>query len=168
MLFRSLKTIRIEKDCLALHKSEYEQLIKSKEKKISELEKYLSKYGKQLYFTTANAERCLQESLTYKRIVNMAVKGQELTESDWKDIDILITEYFPGFDDFMTTYKSQLKANEYPICILLRLHFKATDIAGMLNLSKSQVSQLCSDIVHKLFEEKGSSKELSARLVKIF
>ena len=129
---------------------------------------FISKYGKQLFFTTANAERCLYESITYKRIEGIAVRGQKLTEEDWKDISILITEYFPGFDDFLITYKPQLKLNEYPICILLRLHFKATDIAGMLSLSKSQVSQLCSDIMYKLFEKKGSSKELSAKLARIF
>jgi hypothetical protein len=28
---------------------------------------FISKYGKQLFFTTANAERCLYESITYKR-----------------------------------------------------------------------------------------------------
>ena len=165
---KELKSVRSEKDFLKHHESEYEQLISNKEKRIAELEKFISKYGKQLYFTTANAERCLYESITYKRIEGFAVRGQKLTEEDWKDISILITEYFPGFDDFLMTYKPQLKSNEYPICILLRLHFKATDIAGMLNLSKSQVSQLCSDILYKLFRKKGSSKELSARLVKIF
>ena len=163
-----LKTVRSEKAYLKLHETEYEQLISNKEKRIAELEKFISKYGKQLYFTKANAERCLHESRTYKRIEDIAIKGQNLTEEDWKDIKILIAEYIPGFDDFMTTNQSLLIANEYPICILLRLHFKATDIAGMLSLSKSQVSQLCSDIIYKLFEIKGSSKKLSAKLAKIF
>ncbi|MBP3768042.1 MAG: hypothetical protein J6I31_07180 [Prevotella sp.] len=165
---RELKSMRSEKDSLKRHESEYMQLISVKERKIAELEKYVSKYGKQLYFKTANAERCLHESDTYKKIAGIAVRGQELTEADWMDISMLITEYFPGFDDFMATYKPQLKTNEYPICLLLRLHFKAVEISGMMNLSKSQVSQLCSDIMHKLFEKKGSSKDLSARLVKIF
>ncbi len=165
---RELKSMRSEKESLKRHESEYIQLISAKERKIAELEKYVSKYGKQLYFKTANAERCLHESDTYKKIAGIAVRGQELTEADWMDISMLITEYFPGFDDFMATYKPQLKTNEYPICLLLRLHFKAVEISGMMNLSKSQVSQLCSDIMHKLFEKKGSSKDLSARLVKIF
>ena len=165
---RELKSMRSEKESLKRHESEYIQLISAKEGKIAELEKYVSKYGKQLYFKTANAERCLHESDTYKKIAGIAVRGQELTEADWMDISMLITEYFPGFDDFMATYKPQLKTNEYPICLLLRLHFKAVEISGMMNLSKSQVSQLCSDIMHKLFEKKGSSKDLSARLVKIF
>jgi len=117
-----------------------------------------------LYFTKANAERCLQESVTYKRISSIAVRGRNLTEADWEDVRLLVSEYLPGFDDFMVTNKSQLKANEYPVCLLLRLHFKAVDIADMLDISKSQVSLLCADIMQRLFEKKGGSKELSSLL----
>ena len=165
---KELTNIRFERESLKSHESEYMQLIANKDKRIAELETFISKYGKQLYFTTANAERCLHESDTYKKLQILAVKGQELTKEDQKVVCMLISEYLPGFDDFMTTNKPRLKANEYPICLLLRLHFKAVEISGMLNLSKSQVSQLCSDIMNKLFEKKGSSKELSAKLVKIF
>ena len=163
-----LKSVRSERDSLKAHESEYEQLIATKEKRITELERFLSKYGKQLYFTKANAERCLQESVTYKRISSIAVRGRNLTEADWEDVRLLVSEYLPGFDDFMVTNKSQLKANEYPVCLLLRLHFKAVDIADMLDISKSQVSLLCADIMQRLFEKKGGSKELSSLLAKIF
>ena len=167
-ILQELKQMRYETKSLKLHETEYRKLILEKEERIAELEKYASKYGKQLYFTTANAERCLHESVTYKRIAVIAARGQRLTDTDWKDISMIIAEYLPGFEDFMEVNRPQLKANEYPLCILLRMHFKAVEIAGMLNLSKSQVSQLCSDIMRKVFDKKGSSKELSANLSKIF
>ncbi len=167
-ILQELKQMRYETKSLKLHETEYRKLILEKEERIAELEKYASKYGKQLYFTTANAERCLHESVTYKRIAAIAARGQRLTDTDWKDISMIIAEYLPGFEDFMEVNRPQLKANEYPLCILLRMHFKAVEIAGMLNLSKSQVSQLCSDIMRKVFDKKGSSKELSANLSKIF
>ena len=167
-ILQELKQMRYETKSLKLHETEYRKLILEKEERIAELEKYASKYGKQLYFTTANAERCLHESVTYKRIAVIAARGQRLTDTDWKDISMIIAEYLPGFEDFMEVNRPQLKANEYPLCILLRMHFKAVEIAGMLNLSKSQVSQLSSDIMRKVFDKKGSSKELSANLSKIF
>ena len=167
-ILQELKQMRYETKSLKLHETEYRKLILEKEERIAELEKYASKYGKQLYFTTANAERCLHESVTYKRIAAIAARGQRLTDTDWKDISMIIAEYLPGFEDFMEVNRPQLKANEYPLCILLRMHFKAVETAGMLNLSKSQVSQLCSDIMRKVFDKKGSSKELSANLSKIF
>jgi hypothetical protein len=167
-ILQELKQMRYETKSLKLHETEYRKLILEKEERIAGLEKYASKYGKQLYFTTANAERCLHESVTYKRIAVIAARGQRLTDTDWKDISMIIAEYLPGFEDFMEVNRPQLKANEYPLCILLRMHFKAVEIAGMLNLSKSQVSQLCSDIMRKVFDKKGSSKELSANLSKIF
>ena len=163
-----LSQLKAEKMAMSKHETEYKSFIEEKERHIANLEKRMSKYGSQLYFKTATAERCLQESESYVHIAKIAIKGQPISESDWQKILLLITEYLPGFDDFLTTNKIRLKQNEYNICALLRLHFKAVDIAGMLELSKSQVSQHCTEIMRKVFEEKGSSKELSGKLSKIF
>ena len=95
----------------------------------------------------------------------MAIKGQYLEEDDWTQLRILINEYLPGFDDFLATNMHLLKTNEL---MLLRLHFKAVDITGMMGLSKSQVSQHCTEIMRKIFNRKGSSKELTAKLNKLF
>jgi hypothetical protein len=91
-----------------------------------------------------------------------------LTEEDWKRISILIKEYLPSFDDFLATNLHRLKLNELHILILLRLHFKAVDVAGMIGISKSQISQNSTEIMKKIYNAKGSSKELSARIGEIF
>ena len=163
-----LRSVRSDNIALNKHKSDFEQQIVKNNKRIAELEKVVKKYGKQLYFSTANAERCLKESPTYDKLSKNAVRGKLLSDDDWKNTCLLVAEYLPGFDDFMATKASHLKPSELQICFLLRLHFKAVDVAGMLGLSKSQISQHCTDIMHELYDAKGSSKELSSRLSKIF
>ena len=163
-----LKLLRTEKAALSQHQEEYRQIILEKEKRIDYLEQRVKKYGKQVYFTSANAERCLKESPTYNDLGKKAVQGRSLVEEDWNNIRILIQEYLPSFDDFLATNQHRLKLNETHILKLLRLHFKPVDIAGMTGMSKSQISQICSEIMKKIFNAKGSSKELSSRIEKIF
>ena len=163
-----LKQLRAEKAALSQHQEEYSMIILEKNKKIDYLEQRVKKYGKQIYFKTANAERCLKESPTYKDVEKKAIHGQYLTEEDWKRISILIKEYLPSFDDFLATNLHRLKLNELHILILLRLHFKAVDAASMIGISKSQISQNSTEIMKKIYNAKGSSKELSARIGEIF
>lgn len=163
-----LRQVRLEKEALAIHEEEYHQIIAEKDKKIELGEKLIKKYGKLQYFTTANAERCLKDSPLYKALQLKAIKGEALSSNDWEGIYMMIREYFPGFDDFMETHRPNLKEIEYQTCLLLRLHFKAIDIAGCLSLSKSKISQVCNEVMRKTFQSKGSSKELSAKLTKIF
>ncbi len=163
-----LRQVRLEKEALAIHEEEYHQIIAEKDKKIAQGEKFIKKYGKLQYFTTANAERCLKESPSYKALQLKAIKGETLSPNEWEGICMMIREYFPGFDDFMETHRPNLKETEYQTCLLLRLHFKAIDIAGCLSLSKSKISQVCTEVMRKTFQSKGSSKELSAKLTKIF
>ena len=164
----SLRQVRQEKVALLKHEEEYHQIIAEKDKKIAQGEKIIKKYGKLQYFTTANAERCLNESPSFKALQQKAIRGETLSVNEWESISMMIREYFPGFDDFMETHRPNLKSIEYQTCLLLRLHFKAIDIAGCLSLSKSKISQVCTEVMRKMYQGKGSSKELSAKLTKIF
>jgi len=163
-----LRKIRVEKAALCKHESEYSHIIEEKEKRIDHLEKIIKRYGKHLYFSTANAERCLKESPAYSKIESKAVRGEQLSSEDWKTVSMVITEYFPGFDDFLTTHSALLSSNKRQICLLLRLHFKPGDISKMLDTSSANISQESSKILKNIFKKKGSSKDLSLELCKIF
>ena len=167
-LSKELNNVLAEKAALYKHQSEYKEIITSKDIMIAELQRKKSQYARMPYFTTAIAERCLKESPTYKDIEIKAIKGIRLSDDDLSKIMILIKEYLPGFDDFLTTKDSLLKDTESRICILLRLHYKPVDICGMLGMSKPLVSQLSSNILKSIFDVKGSSKELSVKLCEIF
>lgn len=167
-LTKELDEAIVEKEALYKHQSEYEEIIAAKNIHIAEIERKKALYAKMTYFNTAIAEKCLKESPTYKTIADKAIKGIFLTDDDYSKVNILIKEYLPGFDDLLTTKRHLLKEDEYHICMLLRLHFRPVDITGMLGLSKSQVSQLSTNIMNILFKSKGSSKDLSSTLGKVF
>ncbi len=163
----ALNTYRVELRLLQQDKSASEQCISEKERRIRQLEQKMGRYAKLVYFGSEVADNNLKMSPNYQKVKAMAYKGQSLSAEEWKIIGQLIGEYFPGCYDFLL---SKLKADsiEYKICLLLRLHFKAGDIANMLGFSSAYVSKVSSEILKKTFNKKGSSKELSTTLCKIF
>ena len=100
------------------------------------------------------------------KIEEFAYKGLKLSENNWDNIHNLISEYFPGFYDFLLSHL-KIDSTEYRICLLLRLHFKTGEIANMLGVTPPYISKTSTEILGNLFEKKGSSKELSKELGKI-
>ena len=102
----------------------------------------------------------------YQRIKDIAYKGNKLSSEDWQTIHNLANEYLPGFYDFII-YQTKMDSTEYRICLLLRLHFKAGEIAHMLGVTAPYISKTSTEIMANLYGVKGSSKELYKELCKI-
>ena len=153
---------------LRQHASDYASLIAQKEKQMEQLKKKMQKYSKLIYFDKADVERHLKASTTYQELEKKAVRGETPTEEDWRDIRMLVIEYLPGFNDFLTSHAHRLTENKYNICILLRLHFKSVDISKILGIKPPSVSDACSTIMRNVFQKEGSAKELTATLSEIF
>lgn len=153
---------------LRQHASDYASLIAQKEKQMEHLKKKMQKYSKLIYFDKADVERHLKASTTYQELEKKAVRGETPTEEDWRDIRMLVIEYLPGFNDFLTSHAHRLTENKYNICILLRLHFKSVDISKILGIKPPSVSDACSTIMRNVFQKEGSAKELTATLSEIF
>ena len=153
---------------LRQHASDYASLIAQKEKQMEHLKKKMQKYSKLIYFDKADVERHLKASTTYQELEKKAVRGEAPTEEDWRDIRMLVIEYLPGFNDFLTSHAHRLTENKYNICILLRLHFKSVDISKILGIKPPSVSDACSTIMRNVFQKEGSAKELTATLSEIF
>ena len=153
---------------LRQHASDYASLIAQKEKQMEQLKKKMQKYSKLIYFDKADVERHLKASTTYQELEKKAVRGEAPTEEDWRDIRMLVIEYLPGFNDFLTSHAHRLTENKYNICILLRLHFKSVDISKILGIKPPSVSDACSTIMRNVFQKEGSAKELTATLSEIF
>lgn len=140
--------------------------IAENEKRISQLEKKLGKYSKLVFFGEEKMENDLKLSPNYQQLEEFAYKGLKLSENDWDIICNLISEYFPGFYDFLLS-NLQVNSTEYHICLLLRLHFKTGEIANMLGVTPPYISKISTEILANLFGKKASSKELSKELSKI-
>ena len=152
---------------LRQHEADYATLIDQKGKQIEQLKKKMKKYSKLIYFDSAEVERHLKASPTYQEMEKKAIRGETPTEEDWRNMRMLVIEYLPGFNDFLTANAHQLRDNKFNICILLRLHFKSVDISKMLGIRPSSVSEACSAIMKNIFQKEGSAKELTARLAEI-
>lgn len=137
--------------------------ITENEKRIRQLEKKLGRYSKLVYFGSEKVENDLRISPNYQKIKDIAIKGKVIQESEWNIIRQLISEYFPEYDDFLFS-KLKINSVEYQICSLLRLHFKTGEIANMLDVTPSYISKVSTEILKKLFNKKGSSKELAKEL----
>ena len=155
-----------ENDELKQNASTNQCQITENEKRISQLEKKLGKYSKLVFFGEEKMENDLKLSPNYQKIEEFAYKGLKLSENNWDNIHNLISEYFPGFYDFLLSHL-KIDSTEYRICLLLRLHFKTGEIANMLGVTPPYISKTSTEILGNLFEKKGSSKELSKELGKI-
>jgi hypothetical protein len=146
--------------------SSNQQQIIENEKRITQLEKKLGRYSKLIFFGIERTEDNLKNSPNYQWIKDIAYKGKKLTSEDWKIIHNLANEYLPGFYDFIIL-QTKIDSTEYRICLLLRLHFKAGEIAHMLGVTAPYISKTSTEIMADLYEAKGSSKELYKELCKI-
>ena len=143
-----------------------QQQITDNEKRIKKLESKLGKYGKLVFFGSEKIDNNLKLSPNYQQIEELAYKGQKLSDSDWDNIHNLASEYIPGFYDFLLAHL-KIDTIEYQICLLLRLHFKAGEIANMLGVTPPYISKTSTEMMANLYGKKGSSKELSKELGKI-
>ena len=161
-----LAQIRMENHDLRHDATANQQKLTENAIRIKQLEKKLGRYGKLIYFGVENSENALASSPNYLLIKEKAIKGQLLTDADWTIVRNVVGEYLPGFYDFIISHWG-LDSTEYRICILLRLHFKASEIANMLSVTPPYISKASTDILANLYGEKGSSKDLSKQLNQI-
>ena len=135
--------------------------------RIKKLEKKLGRYSKLIYFGFDKAESSLTLSPTYQAIKDRTGKESKLTEAEWNTIRNLADEYFPGFHDFLVA-NLEVGSVKYKVCLLLRLHFINKEISSMLGFTAAYTSKLSSEIFMQLYGKSGGSKELSAKLSKLF
>ncbi len=143
------------------------QQISQNEERIKQLERKLGKYGKLIFFKTEKTDEDMMDSFNYRKIRAKGKNGQLLTDSDWTTISSLLHEYIPGFYDFIST-QTESTLIEYQIAALLRLHLKNGEIANMIGVSAAYISKISSEMYRRYYDRKGSTKELSKELCKIY
>ena len=161
-----LNDIKLENKELKRDALSNQRQITENEKRIKQLEKKLGRYGKLVFLGSEKMDNDLKQSPNYHQLKELAYRGVKLSESDWDIIRNLASEYYPGFYDFLMS-QMKIDSKEYQICLLLRLHFKAGEIANMLGVTPPYISKTSTEILEALYGKKGSSKELSKELGKI-
>ena len=162
-----LSDIKTENKVLKQDTFSNQQQVIENEKRIKQLEKKLGRYGKLVFFGIEKMDNDLKQSSNYQQIKELAYMGKKLSESDWVNVCNLANEYYPAFYDYLLS-QMKVDSTEYQICLLLRLHFKAGEIANMLGVTPPYISKTSTAILENLYGKKGSSKELYKELGKLY
>ena len=152
---------------LMLSFKNFEQYRTGKEKEVEELRQSLSvfledKTNPEIW----NLELFVSSSSIVKRMHELAYKAKQPSEVEWDDLRQLLCKHLPSFYKLIKDDKYGLSNQEQNVAMLIRLRFIPTELIALLNLSKQRVTNIRSDINHKLFHEKGT-KDLDANLMRI-
>ena len=152
---------------LMLSFKNFEQYRTGKEKEVEELRQSLSvfledKTNPEIW----NLELFVSSSSIVKRMHELAYKAKQPSEVEWDDLRQLLCKHLPSFYKLIKDDKYGLSNHEQKVAMLIRLRFIPTELIALLNISKQRVTNIRSDINHKLFHEKGT-KDLDANLMRI-
>ena len=88
------------------------------------------------------------------------------TKEDWEQLDNYINLQFPGFKSVL--YKlAKLSDIEYHVCLLLKCKFSPTEIAKLVNLSKSGLGNARKRLFVKAFNTDGTASDWDKFIVSL-
>ena len=122
-------------------------------------------------FREADSKEIIQnrlfENSSYKMLMKKANIGKTLSDEEWVEVEKLVLEVMPVFNEYIMQRKHALNDIQYHTCILLRFNVSQATIGNMMNVSAPYISQVCKSILKKLFAVEGTGSELQKRLLEI-
>src|SRR5574344_483994 len=92
-------------------------------------------------------------------MLDMRIRQQKvLKEADWQLIETRLKDYFPSFKDRLYSIYSPSDI-EYQICMLIKMGISPSNIAKLLALGNSAVSQSRLRMQQKVFDGQGGAKD---------
>lgn len=140
------------------------QMIGSKEKEVVRLNGEVELYKEKVKTQKINAEAKFEEFDIYKQLKKTAARAEVVKAEEWQNINAMVIKVLPNFYKLISSNKHKLNDNEFKTCILIRLLFIPKEIAIMLNLSQPSITKIRNNLMQKLFDEDGNSKELDKKL----
>jgi hypothetical protein len=155
-----------------LQKEKSEQLtsISKLENEVEQLKNSVEAYKAQhLQRIQSHTEDNLNRAaITQKFLAMQCPPFPHPTESDWQELQSLVLQEIPEFYASLQSRGYCLTAMEYRICILIRLHFKPSAIALILDKDLTNVSKIRQRLLQKVFHVEGSSKDFDQRILSIY
>ena len=154
-------------DIARLHEQEisHNELIAEKERIIDilqiEIKKFQTKSSKANH---RDLEMRLKESDEYKLFLNYSFRGLKPSDKEWRCMHIKMFELFPDFHNLLIANKHLLNQNEFNACILVRMHFKPSDLMNMLGISSSYSNKIRKTLLQKLFNSVGKAEEFDEKI----
>lgn len=80
------------------------------------------------------------------------------SEGDWNAMASLIEEHSPDFYSVMNR-STQLRPEEYRVCLLIKAEFKKSEICYLLGMSNAKLTNLRARLFTKVFGKEGGAKD---------
>ena len=104
-------------------------------------------------------ENIIKSSNIYKGLQQkLSLEYSVISENEWLEIIDLVNKFHPNFIERLNEF-SKISKIELHVCILIKISFSPTEIAFLLNKSKTGVSSIRSRLYKKIFHKTGTSKE---------
>ena len=97
-------------------------------------------------------------------VVSQKLKARKeyLSKSEWTELYSTAEKYFPALCNIKTNPK--ISVSEYQICVLTKLGLRINDIIYLTQISASNISNMRSRMLSKLFGEEGGAKDFDIRI----
>lgn len=149
---------------LRSNEKDLNQIIRDKEQEVARLSGDVESYKEKIKTQKVSVEAAFEESDIYQNLKKKAAKAEMITDKEWQDIYAMTIKILPNFYKLISSNKHKLNENEFKTCILIRLLFIPKQIAYMIGLSQPSITKIRNNMMKKLFDEEGKSKELDERL----
>lgn len=124
--------------------------------------------GKQQTFANTNREfleMAFKSSDIYLHFHKSGNEGLKITEDDWKELHIAIDNTYPNFTDRLYSLYPNLSQRELYICYLIKISMPNKDMADLLNLTPSAVTQARKRFYKKIYGETGNGELLDKMIL---
>ena len=112
---------------------------------------------------TANLmNRLAEEPVLMVVFQKLKARKEYLSKSEWTDLYSTAEKYFPALCNIKTNPK--VSVSEYQICVLTKLGLRINDIIYLTQISASNISNMRSRMLSKLFGEEGGAKDFDIRI----
>ncbi|MBO4673604.1 MAG: hypothetical protein J5616_04570 [Bacteroidaceae bacterium] len=109
-------------------------------------------------FLASQSKRQFYDKDIDQLLTNHIYKNKVLKETDWKQMEERLLEAFPSFRERLFALYP-LSDTEYRICMLIKMEVAPSNIAKLMALGTSAVSQNRLRMQQKVFDGKGTAKD---------
>ena len=104
----------------------------------------------------------------YQRLLYVLKHPSErLTNEEWDALATMVDEELPTFRPTLYDIFPNIKWSDYQICMLVRLHFRPSEIAVLLRASLPYVSINRRRLLTRVFHRQGTAAEFDRRIREI-
>ena len=112
---------------------------------------------------TANLmNRLAEEPALMVVFQKLKARKEYLSKSEWTELYSTAEKYFPALCNIKTNPK--VSVSEYQICVLTKLGLRINDIIYLTQISASNISNMRSRMLSKLFGVEGGAKDFDIRI----